>query len=74
MFVADPVAECTPYFYPPSTGYMKNLPPVWQPAKLLAGDAEGHAKWSAIAGSIPNIPPKVPGVNYDSGADPDCCE
>lgn len=78
--MADPVAECTPYFYPPQDQYINNFPTVWETAKLLPDDSEGHAMWSRIQGSIPDIPPKgqldgsTIGVNYDNGADPDCCE
>jgi len=76
--ITDPAAECTPYFYPPSAGFIHDFPTVWEPAKLLTSDSEGQAMWSKIAGRIPNIPPKgqlddsTRGVNYDDGADPDC--
>jgi hypothetical protein len=78
--VADLIAECTPYFYPPSAQYEHEFPTVWELAQLLSGDSEGHALWSNIEGRIPNIPLKgqldnsTAGVNYDSKNDPDCCE
>lgn len=77
---ADPNLECTPYYYAPSASHIPNLPPVWQPATLLANDSAGQALWSKIAGNIPNISPKgqlngsTINVTYDNVNDPDCCE
>ena len=79
--VVDPAKECTPYYYAPSGQFINNFPPVWTPAKLLANDSEGLAKWASIKSSIPtNIQPKgkitdsTAGVNYDCSVDSDCCE
>jgi hypothetical protein len=78
--VADPTAECTPYYYAPSAQYVHNFPTIWQPATLLANDSAGQAMWNKIAGNVPNIPPKgqlngsTIGVTYDGVNDPDCCK
>ena len=78
--IADPVVECTPYYYAPVGQAINDFPPNWQPATLLANDTEGQAKWASISSSIPtNIQPKgqitdsSTDVNYDCTTDPDCC-
>ena len=55
----DPVAECTAYYYAPSGSQISLFPPIWQTAFILPNDTAAQAKWSSIAGSIPNIAPKV---------------
>ncbi|KAN0137550.1 carbohydrate esterase family 4 protein [Lactarius tabidus] len=77
--ITDPNVECQPYYYAPADNFVNDFPEVWQPATLLANDADGQAVWAEISSSIPtNIQPKgqlddsTVGVNYDCDADPDC--
>jgi len=75
--VEDPVAECTAYYYAPSGSQISLFPPIWQTAFILPNDTAAQAKWSSIAGSIPNIAPKggtdgnFSNVTY-TASDPDC--
>ena len=81
LYVTDPNVECNPYDYAPIDAFINDFPEVWEPATLLATDADGQAAWAQISSSIPtNIQPKgqlddsTVGVNYDCADDPDCCE
>lgn len=77
--ITDPNVECNPYYYAPVDDFVNKFPEVWEPATLLANDADGQAVWARISSSIPtNIRPKGQlndsraGVNYDCADDPDC--
>ncbi|KAK1234112.1 hypothetical protein PQX77_002691 [Marasmius sp. AFHP31] len=51
--ITDPQQECKYYYNEKATKARVNFPPVWQPAKLLANDTAGQAKWNSIKGSVP---------------------
>ncbi|KAG2002341.1 chitin deacetylase [Coprinopsis cinerea AmutBmut pab1-1] len=75
--IADPIHECTPYYYPPVDSRLSSFPPIWEPAFILPGDTNAEAKWDSIAASVPNISVKgtpagdIRDVRY-SEKDTDC--
>ncbi|KAL0065477.1 hypothetical protein AAF712_007541 [Marasmius tenuissimus] len=78
--IADPQQECKYYYNEKATKARVNFPPVWQPAKLLANDTAGQAKWNSIKGSVPTDVSVKALVNGDFSPtlrsyptnDPDC--
>ncbi|KAF8258594.1 carbohydrate esterase family 4 protein [Lactarius quietus] len=77
--ITDPNIECNPYYYAPTDQFLNDFPQVWEPATLLANDAEGHAVWANISSSVPKkIRPRgkltdsTAGGTYDCNDDPDC--
>ncbi|KAK1231274.1 hypothetical protein PQX77_005614 [Marasmius sp. AFHP31] len=78
--ITDPQQECKYYYNEKATKARVNFPPVWQPAKLLANDTAGQAKWNSIKGSVPTDVSVKALVNGDFSPtlrsyptnDPDC--
>ncbi|KAF7360610.1 Carbohydrate esterase family 4 protein [Mycena venus] len=76
---SDPTAECAPYSYAPVTNALSAFPPIGTPiVGIVAGDTAAQTKFDSIKGGIPNIQPKVEGLNGTLGnityapTDPDC--
>ncbi|KAF7300653.1 Carbohydrate esterase family 4 protein [Mycena chlorophos] len=67
-------AECAPYGIPLTTETGNEFPQLQTMVTVpdVRNDSAAFAKFQSINASIPNIPIKYPGIQYDPNADPDC--